>query len=202
MPSQTYFNLPKEKQERIMDAIISEMGVHDYDAFNIASVIRQSKIPRGSFYQYFVDKDDLFDYFYAYVAQMKIAYFGNLYTGEQDMPFFDRFLQLYLSGFKFGFENPKILKAAKKILSSEHFSNSEIIKNSLEQGIDLFVSFVKKDQEKGRIRETVDAKLLASFLFEFSNKVTLEEYFKDEADFDKIERKIRQLIEMLQKGIE
>ena len=77
MPSQTYFNLPKEKQERIMDAIISEMGVHDYDAFNIASVIRQSKIPRGSFYQYFVDKDDLFDYFYAYVAPTELSAHGD-----------------------------------------------------------------------------------------------------------------------------
>ncbi|PKK92548.1 MAG: TetR/AcrR family transcriptional regulator, partial [Tenericutes bacterium HGW-Tenericutes-6] len=32
MPSQTFFNLPKEKQNRIMDAIINEMGLHDFEA--------------------------------------------------------------------------------------------------------------------------------------------------------------------------
>lgn len=202
MPSQTYFNLPTEKQERIMNAIIYEMGLHDYDAFNIASVIRESKIPRGSFYQYFKGKNDVFEYFYAFAAQKKISYFGDLYIGEHDIPFLDRFLQLYLSGFKFGFENPDLLKAAKKIYNSDHFIKSKIMKDSIDKSINAFTSFIKKDQVKGRIKSSIDPELLASFLLEFSTKVTLEEYFENEDSFDKIERKIRQLVEMLKKGIE
>ncbi|MCF7930295.1 MAG: TetR/AcrR family transcriptional regulator [Acholeplasmataceae bacterium] len=202
MPSQTYFNLPKDKQERIMDAIIKEMGIHAYENVNIANIIRDSKISRGSFYQYFSDKDDLFNYFYQYIAQKKIAYFGQLYVVEHDMPFLDRFQQLYLSGFRFGSENPKILKAAKKIVTSEHFLNSKMMSQGTEQAIQLFISFIKHDQALGRIKASVDAELLAAFLMEFSSKVTLEEYFKDEADFRQVEHKIHHLIEMLQKGIE
>ncbi len=202
MPSQTFFNLPNEKQERIMDAIINEMGMHTYESFNFANVIRDSGISRGSFYQYFEDKNDLFEYFYLYVGQKKIRYFGDLYTGEEDIPFLDRFLQLYLRGFKFGFENPALMKAAQTLIISNHHLNSQMVKNASEQAKNLFVDFIKKDITKGRIKQTVDPELLASFLLEFSNKVSLEEYFKNEVDFVKIEQKIRQLVEMLQKGIE
>ncbi|MFH0766595.1 MAG: TetR/AcrR family transcriptional regulator [Bacillota bacterium] len=202
MPSQTYYNLPKEKQERIMQATIHEMGTHTFENLNIANIIRASKISRGSFYQYFSDKYDLYTYFYQYIAQRKIEFFGDLFKIEHDIPFLERFLQLYISGFKFGTQNPEIVKAAKKVLDSDYLLASNQMADSMKQGVEIFASFIKRDQELGRIRRTVDPSLLAAFLLEFSNKMTLEEYFKYEADPSVIENKIRQLIEMLQKGIE
>ncbi len=202
MPSQTYFNLPKDKQDRIMDAVIHEAGIHAYETANLANIIRESKIPRGSFYQYFKDKDDLFNYLYLFIAQKKISHFGSLYTMEDNLPFFERFQKLYMSAFRFGAEHPNILKAGKKIFTSEHFLNSELMSQSTGQADALFTSLIKQDQQLGRIRASVDAELLAAFLMEFSNKITLEEYFKDEADLSKVEKKIHDLIEMLQKGIE
>lgn len=185
-----------------MDAVIKEMGIHAYENLNIANIIRESNISRGSFYQYFSDKNDLFNYFYQYIGQKKIAYFGDLYILEYDMPFLERFQKLYMSAFKFGSENPKILKAAKKIISSDHFLNSQMMSQATVQANVLFTSLIKHDQKLGRIKTSVDAELLAAFLMEFSNKITLEEYFKDEADLVKVENKIHHLIEMLQKGIE
>lgn len=202
MPTQTYFNLPKDKQERIMDAIIKELGIHTYENLNIANIIRDSKISRGSFYQYFENKDDLFNYFNQYIAQRKIAYFGDLYDTRHDIPFLERFEKLYMSAFKFGVENPKILKAAKKIVSSDHFTSSKMMKQGTEQANVLFISLIKHDQELGRIKESVDAELLSAFLMEFSNKITLEEYFKNEEDLSKVTQKLHHLVEMLKKGIE
>lgn len=50
MPKETFFNLMKDKQERIMNAIIKEMGIHAYEHININNIIKDAHIPRGSFY--------------------------------------------------------------------------------------------------------------------------------------------------------
>lgn len=185
-----------------MVATIREMGIHTYEHLNIANIIRESKISRGSFYQYFEDKTDLYNYFYTYISEKKIQFFGDIFSIDYDIPFLERFYQLYVKGFAFAKQNPEMVKAGKKVVASEHFLSSNRMTQSIEQATDLFVAFIKKDQELGRIKKSVDPKLLASFLLEFTNKVTFEDYFKDEMDSEIIELKIRQLVEMLQKGIE
>ena len=62
MPSDTFFRLPEAKRERLMEAAWEEFtAVRCADA-SINKIIQSAGIPRGSFYQYFADKDDLFQY--------------------------------------------------------------------------------------------------------------------------------------------
>lgn len=63
MPSQTFFNLPEEKKQRIFKAIYAELQRVPFPEMSINQVIKNAGIPRGSFYQYFENKDDAFDYF-------------------------------------------------------------------------------------------------------------------------------------------
>lgn len=62
MPKQTFYNLPEEKRERLIDAAIDEFTIHSLREASITNIIKQAEIPRGSFYQYFEDLDDLFFY--------------------------------------------------------------------------------------------------------------------------------------------
>ncbi|WP_201330812.1 TetR/AcrR family transcriptional regulator, partial [Lactobacillus nasalidis] len=62
MPSQTFFNLPQEKQDRIMRAAREEFFTHSMDDASINRLIKAAGIPRGSFYQYFDDKEDVYCY--------------------------------------------------------------------------------------------------------------------------------------------
>ena len=63
MPKKTFYNLPEEKRKKILDAACSEFLRVPYEEVSINQIIKIAQIPRGSFYQYFDDKDDLFDYF-------------------------------------------------------------------------------------------------------------------------------------------
>ena len=65
MPKQTFYKLPQEKQERILAAAKKEFTQVRYNDASINQIVREAGIPRGSFYQYFDDKDDLFDYIVA-----------------------------------------------------------------------------------------------------------------------------------------
>ena len=64
MPSETFFNLSKEKQQRILSAARKEFSRASLNEASIANVIKEARIPRGSFYQYFQDKDDLYYYYF------------------------------------------------------------------------------------------------------------------------------------------
>ncbi len=62
MPSATFFHLPQAKQEKLLLAARAEFTQAAYDAASINRIIRRAGIPRGSFYMYFRDKEDLFRY--------------------------------------------------------------------------------------------------------------------------------------------
>jgi AcrR family transcriptional regulator len=62
MPKQTFFHLSKDKQETLITAAKKEFSRVPLHEASIANIIKDAGIPRGSFYQYFEDKDDLFYY--------------------------------------------------------------------------------------------------------------------------------------------
>ena len=62
MPSQTFLNLDSNKQKKLLDAAMNEFSRVSYTDASINQIIQNAGISRGSFYTYFVDKDDLFGY--------------------------------------------------------------------------------------------------------------------------------------------
>src|SRR5690554_3364866 len=62
MPLKTFYNLTKEKQTRVLKAAINEFSRVPLNEASVANIIKGAKIPRGSFYQYFKDKEELYYY--------------------------------------------------------------------------------------------------------------------------------------------
>lgn len=62
MPKATFFNLPEKKRESLIKAMEMEFSrVPIYEA-SIANIVKTAEISRGSFYQYFIDKEDAYYY--------------------------------------------------------------------------------------------------------------------------------------------
>lgn len=59
MIKKTFFNLPREKRERIMLEVKKEFAKYPVEKISINRIVQRAKISRGSFYQYFDDKTDL-----------------------------------------------------------------------------------------------------------------------------------------------
>lgn len=62
MPTSTFFNLPPEKRAKLLRAAVGEFSQKPYGEVPLSRIIAGAGIPRGSFYQYFSDKTDLFVY--------------------------------------------------------------------------------------------------------------------------------------------
>lgn len=62
LPSQTFFNLPEKKKQTLILAAKKEFSRVSIGEASIANIVKEANIPRGSFYQYFEDKEDLYFY--------------------------------------------------------------------------------------------------------------------------------------------
>lgn len=69
MPKQTFFNLPEGKRKTLMNAAEKEFARVPLAKASISNIIKDANIPRGSFYQYFENKEDL--YFYLVTKETK-----------------------------------------------------------------------------------------------------------------------------------
>lgn len=62
MPSKTFLNLPEQKQKKLIKAAMDEFLTVSFTEVSINKIISKAEISRGSFYTYFEDKEDLFEY--------------------------------------------------------------------------------------------------------------------------------------------
>lgn len=62
MPKDTFFHLDEAKRTKIIDAAKKEFTENPLRKARVSNIIKEAKIPRGSFYQYFNDLDDLYYY--------------------------------------------------------------------------------------------------------------------------------------------
>ncbi|KEF37889.1 transcriptional regulator, TetR family [Schinkia azotoformans MEV2011] len=94
MPKITFFNLAKDKRQLLIEALEQEFSrVPLYNA-SISNIVKAANIPRGSFYQYFEDKEDA--YFFLLKEQIlknKENFILSLQKCDGDL--FDTMTELY-----------------------------------------------------------------------------------------------------------
>lgn len=69
MSSERFHRLPEEKRNRFLNAAWEEFTKTSFSSVSINQIVRNASIPRGSFYQYFTGKEDLFSYLLEGVRQ-------------------------------------------------------------------------------------------------------------------------------------
>jgi AcrR family transcriptional regulator len=74
VPSQTFFNLAVEKRSRLMKSVRTELARVPFEGASINRIVRSAGISRGSFYQYFENKQDMLDYLLLDFREMLAAH--------------------------------------------------------------------------------------------------------------------------------
>lgn len=203
IPTQTFFNLDEDKRERILQAAVDEFAINSYEHAKLSNIIRVANIPRGSLYQYFEDKFDLINYIFEIVKQKKMDYMKDLLPNPEDKPFLVLFRELFITGAKFAMENPKYVQ----VMTNELSSNSEVFERVLKDGIELanqyYISYIKADQAKGRIREDIDPVVFANMVIDLTMNVTISKLTpgQKEIDYDDMIERITKTINIIEHGV-
>lgn len=94
MPKTTFYNLPKEKQNKVIQAAREEFVRAKDGEILIKNIVISAGIPRGSFYQYFETKEDLVDFLMEnHFQKMRKAFLEKLleFNGDIVLAFEDIF---------------------------------------------------------------------------------------------------------------
>lgn len=86
MPSLRFEKIDKEKRDRIIYVALKEFANNEYEKVSINKIIKKADISRGSFYTYFIDKEDLFLYIVKdYVELMYTFVKERFYFNKKDI---------------------------------------------------------------------------------------------------------------------
>jgi len=96
MPKQTFFHLPKDKQDTLIQSAKEEFSRVPLHDASIANIIKNAGIPRGSFYQYFEDKEDLYFYLLNQLSKKNAEQFISMLK-ENDGDIFETFIESFRS---------------------------------------------------------------------------------------------------------
>ncbi|HHT48765.1 MAG TPA: TetR/AcrR family transcriptional regulator [Firmicutes bacterium] len=164
VPKDTFLNLPKEKQERIIDAAIDEFATHSFHQARVTAIAEQAEIAVGSFYQYFEDKMDLFKYLMEAVVQKKISYINrDTMENKGKYPFFQLLREAFSSGIRFAKENPRLLPIGLMLMKDKALYR-EIFGEHVDKGIDFFRQMLEEAKAQGEIDPAIDPRLAAHMI--------------------------------------
>lgn len=200
MPKETFINLKPHKKEKLMQAMTKELSIHTFEHLSIANIVRDAEIPRGSFYQYFEDKEDLYQYYFSHIASLKMDYFKDIFMSST-MTFFERIATLFKQGLVFKKKYPELVEVAKKMYESDYYKDL-LIKGGWENKVvDTYEVWIKQDQQLGIIRETIDSKMLSELINEMTTRISLDSFIYDKYDESVWEHKLDEMLDILKKGI-
>lgn len=201
MPTKTFEHLKPQKKQRIVEAALAEFSRHDYEHVNIQNIIKDAQISRGSFYQYFQDLDDLFDYLVIVIRTEKMQYFENHGILSDHAPLFDRIGEIYRLGYQFALDHPLIFQAGRHMVATMSHQQNHVTEESDKALKAYFESAMKEDIERGNIREDVDIEILNQILSDFLNELLKSHYVEQRLTQDEVDQRFKRFITLLKKGI-
>lgn len=203
MPKNTFFNLTENKREKILEAAIDEFAQYTYHQASITRIVEKAGIAKGSFYQYFEDKKDLFQYILALSGEKKLAYLTDIMKDMHNLSFFQIVRELYIAGIKFAKEVPKLSMIAHDFVKNgDPILKQEILGTNMPKSNKLFEDLLQKSMEQGDIDPNIDVKLVAFILTSLS--ISISEYFIKEVDSQddmEIMDLIDKMLYMIENGI-
>jgi len=159
MPKQTFINLPKEKKENILKEAMLEFGHYGFDLASIQRITEQSGISRGSFYQYFEDKADIFGEVLIEISARKMKYLEPVLESEEEYGLFELIEKLVKQAVQFGIEDPLAFQIGKDLFTSKTLNMKEFLESMKEEVYkrnhispeSLYMKAIENSIERGEI---------------------------------------------------
>lgn len=130
MPTETFLRLPEEKRTRLVDAAWEEFLRVPFEEVSINKIILRARIPRGSFYQYFADKKDLFYHLLGdMLGYLLEQYAGVLRRHEGDM--FRTQVQCFDLVLQEQVQDPQFIRGMEILQRNPVFLVQQIVENQV-----------------------------------------------------------------------
>lgn len=172
MPKQTFFNLPLDKRETIMNAAIEEFAEYGLENASTNRIVKNSGIAKGSFYQYFEDKQDVFMHMLDLIEQKELEFFKDQHPPDHNMDVFHYFRWMVKKGMEFGLDNPRAIQAAWRVLLGEGLYYGKNLAGYRQKTTQALTMMITQAMERGEVDPSVDVELAVMVMETWSNAIT------------------------------
>ncbi len=185
MPRQTFFNLPEEKKQTLLNAATKEFSRVSLGKASVANIVKDAEIPRGSFYQYFDDKEDLYYYLLnehatkrqeEFITSLK-TYNGDIFAAIEKM-FQSMLIEMDDDRIRNFYKNVFLnmnYKIEKTFLKSIHYSGVNKQYTEFKHLINRDSLNIKNDEELFQIVQIISIVMLENIVRKFAKELTNEE---------------------------
>ncbi len=186
------------------------MNLRGFDNASINRIVEKADIAKGSFYQYFEDKGDLYKHILTRIGEEKLAYITPALQNPADLDFFSFLEEIYRSGLAFAKDHPQKGRVAFEIYKNQ--TNplfKEIYQEAMSSGKLFYESLLDQAISKG----TVDPQLEKGFVIHMliHLQVASFDYYFDSIGTDEMDsgiwagdvmHTVELMIKFIKKGIQ
>ncbi|HAE43609.1 MAG TPA: TetR/AcrR family transcriptional regulator [Clostridiales bacterium] len=198
MPKSTFYNLPDDKKERILKAAKQVFSQTHYQKATIDMIVECADIPKGSFYQYFYNKDDLFKFMFKGIGVAK----ADVLTEEMDkfshLSFSDLMIRMLMKANEFETKDYEMIALKDRFLKEcPQEVKKSILMEVMPESVKLFKDMIEIYIEKGDFNADINADIAAFAIT--SVIINLENYeLKNESDHGEV---LRVFLDMMERGL-
>lgn len=201
MPTERFLNLPEEKKKRVLQAAMAEFARVPFEDVSINRIVQKSGISRGSFYQYFEDKQDLRGYLlsgFRSCLEIKVKSYLIDKKGDLFQFFKDAFDEIINEGMK------KDLKAICKNAFSQMRYGGDCLQDILVEGengkhiMKEVLVYIKEEYYPG---ESTEKMILVGEILVQLMKEAIANVFLYEEEISKIRENYCKKVDLIEAGM-
>ena len=180
MPTDTWWNLPAEKRDRITHAAMVEFGNRGFSAGSLNVIARRAGVAKGSLFQYFADKRDLYAFIADIASQRVRAYMEDrIRELDPSRPFFD-FLTDWLDAWVAYFADHPHERSIHAAATLEVDTEARVsVQNVIHRHyLEVLRPLVRDAQARGDLRADADIDALLSLLLLIFPHLALAPYMR------------------------
>ena len=164
MPRSTFDNLPPDKRDRFIHAARDLFARHAYDQASIGQMVRSLGIAKGSVYQYFGGKLDLFAWLVSEAARRKGTWFQSRVQPTHADPF-EQLAAGYREGLRYWRDEPEWNRLAMRVRESSVEPGLVAIRRAQDaQVVAHLAGWITTHQQAGALRPDLDPEVSARLM--------------------------------------
>ena len=156
MPKQTFLNLPEEKRKAFIETALDEFANNDYNTASVSKIVEKAGIAKGSVYQYFEDKQDLFMYLLDVSNQEMLGVIQQSPPPDPHADFFETLRWQMSAAVRASVKFPIHSRLARRAYTSPLPFRDTILKKAKKVREEHFRALVARAQASGHLNPKLD----------------------------------------------
>lgn len=173
IPKATFFSLSGKKRQEIINVAVAEFASFPYEKASLSKIVQAAKIAKGSMYQYFENKRELYLYIVKIAYEKKHYYLHNVFKESND---FLKTLKLYYKkSYLFAREFPNYHRIISIYWDNYNPEFGKILKETKELRAEMFINMLDKAMKSGLVNRTISHEA-AFFVYHSVGKELIDDF--------------------------